>query len=516
LTVAQRREKLALLNRMFSRFYPAEPSRALELATEALEIAGGLGESHHIAASLKSIGLCNLELRRYNEAITHFGRSRRTFEELGEQQELAGLMLAIGSAQVRLHHYPVAAVAYRESLRLSGELNDQHGTALALSALGNLHADVGDYSAALTHHLRALEIHREGSDCDIVGIGYSDIGHVHALLGDFDRALAAFEHGLSMFMETGNHYLQARALGNIGAIYLSRGEATSALESGLRVLVIQEKIGNAGGLAEALIAVAGMYRAGGGLNQAFDYFSRALRIAESLGENRLRAIALIQIGELSGERGEQWRGISLLDQALEIVGPIGDHHLESRIHYALSKIFEDIGDPDKAFEHYREHIRIREDLQGETQRKIAAELEVRFALEKAERDRENFRLRAAELERDVEQKSRELTAMAMSLVQLRSSGAETGDVESDWKIFERQLDQLHPDFLRTLSERYPDLTPAELKVCALLRTNLSTKDISGVLYLSERTVENHRYRIRRKMRLPADTNLSLLLAGMSR
>ena len=58
------------------------------------------------------------------------------------------------------------------------------------------------------------------------------------------------------------------------------------------------------------------------------------------------------------------------------------------------------------------------------------------------------------------------------------------------------------------------MASTELKICALLKANLATKDIANLLYLSERTVENHRYRIRKKMGLGVDANLTLYLAGL--
>ena len=68
--------------------------------------------------------------------------------------------------------------------------------------------------------------------------------------------------------------------------------------------------------------------------------------------------------------------------------------------------------------------------------------------------------------------------------------------------------------MRMLSQRYPNLTPGELKVCALLKVNLSNKEIANLLSVSIRNVESHRYWIRKKMGLSSDVNLSVYLAGM--
>ena len=57
-------------------------------------------------------------------------------------------------------------------------------------------------------------------------------------------------------------------------------------------------------------------------------------------------------------------------------------------------------------------------------------------------------------------------------------------LEDDWESFAVHFDQVHTDFLRRLKERYPQLSPKDLKLCAYLRMNLTTKDIAPLLNLS--------------------------------
>ena len=70
----------------------------------------------------------------------------------------------------------------------------------------------------------------------------------------------------------------------------------------------------------------------------------------------------------------------------------------------------------------------------------------------------------------------------------------------DWKEFEEQFKQVHPEFRGNLLKKYPELTEIELRVAALLRLKLKTPDIARLLSLSDRTIDNHRHRIRKKTR----------------
>lgn len=79
--------------------------------------------------------------------------------------------------------------------------------------------------------------------------------------------------------------------------------------------------------------------------------------------------------------------------------------------------------------------------------------------------------------------------------------------EEDWEQFSRHFDEVHNNFLFTLKRKYPDLSTTDLKLCAYLRINLTTKEIAQSLGISVRGVETSRYRLRKKLELPADTSL---------
>lgn len=76
-----------------------------------------------------------------------------------------------------------------------------------------------------------------------------------------------------------------------------------------------------------------------------------------------------------------------------------------------------------------------------------------------------------------------------------------------WEIFEQQLQSLDPDFLHGLTAKCPSLTPAEIRLCSLLRINMSNKDIAALLNISDRTVDTHRTRIRKKLGLKKEESL---------
>lgn len=75
------------------------------------------------------------------------------------------------------------------------------------------------------------------------------------------------------------------------------------------------------------------------------------------------------------------------------------------------------------------------------------------------------------------------------------------DDKEFWNIYQKNFDLIHENFFRNLSAIYPSLTPTDLRFCALLRLNMSTKDIAKFTNLTVRGVETARYRLRRKLQI---------------
>jgi DNA-binding CsgD family transcriptional regulator len=80
--------------------------------------------------------------------------------------------------------------------------------------------------------------------------------------------------------------------------------------------------------------------------------------------------------------------------------------------------------------------------------------------------------------------------------------------ENNWKILETHFTNVHEEFLTRLKTEYPKISPAELRLCACLRMNISTKDIAGLLNLSVRGIEASRYRLRKTHNLDRSVNLT--------
>ncbi len=96
---------------------------------------------------------------------------------------------------------------------------------------------------------------------------------------------------------------------------------------------------------------------------------------------------------------------------------------------------------------------------------------------------------------------------------IRAMG-EDENIDKEWENFAKHFDKVHSSFFLVLKEKHPTLTGNDLKLCAHLRMNLSTKEIAQLLNISVRGVEIGRYRLRKKLGIASDTNLFDYLMGL--
>ncbi|SFU30767.1 regulatory protein, luxR family [Pustulibacterium marinum] len=83
--------------------------------------------------------------------------------------------------------------------------------------------------------------------------------------------------------------------------------------------------------------------------------------------------------------------------------------------------------------------------------------------------------------------------------------------EEDWEVFETNFNELHDDFFKKLIKAYPKLTSKDLKLCAYIKMGLMSKEISPLMGITTRGVELHRYRLRKKLDLSKEQDLTKYL-----
>lgn len=164
------------------------------------------------------------------------------------------------------------------------------------------------------------------------------------------------------------------------------------------------------------------------------------------------------------------------------------------------------------------------------QERILKENQRKLKRKKIKNQKKIVQIRNEKLEQEIEAKNRELAVSTMSLIkkneflnaikdQLKQAEGQQAirsvirtidrniNNEDDWKFFEEAFNNADKHFLKKIKELHPELTANDLRLCAYLRLNLSSKEIAPLLNISTRSVEVKRYRLRKKMDLPHEDGL---------
>jgi DNA-binding CsgD family transcriptional regulator len=164
--------------------------------------------------------------------------------------------------------------------------------------------------------------------------------------------------------------------------------------------------------------------------------------------------------------------------------------------------------------------------------KLIEENNLLLEIKELENNQQLMKLRNEQLTKDVDSKSKELAVSTMNLIKknellslikedLKKTSEEGNrnvksvittinkniNEEDSWNVFKEAFDSADKDFLKKVKQAHPSLTPNDLRLCAYLRLNLSSKEVAPLLNISVRSVEIKRYRLRKKMDLPHEQGL---------
>jgi len=533
-------KKLALMVGALARLSPDSPGYSLELADEALRLAVHLKDSEKIPLILYRRGAARHAMGEMLAAMEDFRDARDQLLALHQEMEAAEVAMDAGEVALHLGRPTEAIEWYHRALNGGSDAT----RARAYSSLASLHTDHGDLLHALDYAHQALALTETHNEPEPLGVVLASIGVIYALLEDHDAAYDCLARSLEAFQRAGSRYLQVRALSNLGQLHLWRGELEPALEYATISLLIYEELGDSEGISMALAMIGSIHERQDDRAVALDFHLRGYEKLQDVPPSRLHTTALLSIGRLRMGMGDADAAAAAMRQALAIADWLGDTQMRAESHACLATLCDDVGDLRGAIDHHRATRELEHLLAAAGRHHEIATFRMRLESEQGENNARHVERRVTQLEQEVDEKQKELAAVALKVVKksallesmrkglldlsrktegsartvveaMLTSFRVGADEQEAWSAFEAQFQHVHGEFLRILAQRFPRLTPTEMKICALLRTGLPSKETASMLHMSPRTVESHRYSIRKKLGLSTTRNLNAFLAGIA-
>jgi tetratricopeptide (TPR) repeat protein len=377
----------------------------------------------------------------------------------------------------------------------------------------------------------------------------NNIAAVHIQRFQFDKALEFYKSALETNTSERNDVIEASLSNNIGICYMELNEFDLANYYFQRALTIREKLGDKRGEAQCYNNIGKNYVYLGNFMEAKKYFLKALDLGRAIGSKESMLISLESLSSIYDTMGEYRKAFESHKEFKSINDSI--FNIESMNRIAQLEMQYKANEQEKLF---TAELKRREAEQANRELiyfivggvlfflLITAALLIflqrskirnsKLENEKLELEHKHLNLEKQNLETEIKFKNRELATKVLYLLkknELITNISEKlfkskldfkkenqkiiqeillelkSNQDTDmWAEFEAHFTQVHSDFYKNLNEKFPNLSSNEKKLCAFLRLNLSTKDISAITYQSVNSITVARSRLRKKLNIEGE------------
>jgi tetratricopeptide (TPR) repeat protein len=533
-------ERYRVLHQIVDHQKDNDYDQALIFAEKALKLAEKLGNHDEILRSaLDLAGIC-YGRSDFRKALDYTRQAEQLASRNGQELKQAEVQMLYGKIYQELGDYPQSIEFYFNALKISEKSGDQQGVATALNSIGKQYHIQHQYDKAMEYFFKALNLSKSLKDSTGIGRGLGNIATIYAKRGDLQNALRYTREAVQINRRTGMKLWEGINYYNMGGYFLAGKSYDSALFYLISGQVIFSELNNIPMLYRSLLDLSDYYLVTGNLlkateqaEQAYEYgrkygLKKSLRdAAESLhrlyvrsGQYQKAYEFLLVSGQMHDSLNlqESIRTITRLELKASLERAAREAELKNRqkdLVFLIIILIMIVIASLASFFYFRQKISAR----NETIAKLNLENEV---------DLKNKELVLNVLH--LAGKNELIGELMNKLNGLQSLTTDEKIKDEIQKIMDSlQLDQsrktlnefelrfkgVHTDFFEKLLQKYPTLTPNELKLCAFLRLNMTTKEISSITGQRTDAIDIARHRLRAKFGLTnTNTNLIIFLSNL--
>ncbi len=475
----------------------------------------------------------------FDKALEMLIRERRSLEKMIRiepenikyQQQLMKCLSNLSTVYRELNKFHMAEEMLINALRRSRETNYNTGIAACLNNLGLLRIEQERFREALEIYEEALQLNMELADSIAIAGTYNNIGLIMEKTEDYQQSLHYYLRSLKITERMSYSYGISNTSKNIGKIYQLLGKPDSAEMFILKGLETGRKNGLHSLEMQCLNILSSLYRSTGDFRKALETYHAYTIVKDSLFNiERSRQIADMET-KYETEKKERENIILRKDIRLHkttqrfLFLAVFTLVLLTVMLYFLMRTKNRLLKQKTALFEQQKQIQSMEIEKKEMERKyyedqVFAEQEIN-RLQKIKLEEQNRKLAATAIQ--VTTKNQILESILQEIDQASKSKLHEPDecyrnirrtvkanmnLDRDWEQFKRHFEEVHPDFFVKLTERFPNLTPGEQKICAYYRINLSTNEIAQILNVTIAAVQKSRHRLRKKLSIDSQTEMT--------
>jgi len=550
-----------LSNRM-DLLYQANSDSAIWCGETALHIADSLGLDSMQISLHSRLGYIRKTKGDMFTAKEHYEKAVELESDTNAERN-ANRRLNLGDIYSRTGEHEKAVEVYQEALQYYETQQDIDGIVGALLGIGYTYQMMKTFDLMLKYYHQALSFEKQLDDLRVRAGVFNNLANGLKLTGDYGLALFYYDKALSLSQTIKNVRGESSTLNNIAGCYKKQGDLQTSLKYYEKALTIKRRISDSWGIANTLNNMAIVLAKTGKVDSAialvkesrilaenadsdillknnylissniyakqeqFDSAYVHLKISATFKDSILNETVTKQVTEMEAkyqsEKKERENAELRLD-ILEKQERLNRHRRAT--FYLVVAVFILVGFVWFYIYRYKMSQKVlAQENEIHTQKETLHQKEEEILKQKIEhRDRELITRAMAMVQKnelllklveDIEefstlddQKQSRLISKIISRIRREVEGTD------EWEEFRSWYEETSGEFLASLHKHYPNLSPMEVKLSALIRLGLTTKDIAGLLSREIATIEKGRYRLRKKLNLQPNENLTKFLLSL--
>lgn len=432
--------------------------------------------------------------------------------EVNDSILIAMVYNLLGNLKSTLNENEAALTYYNDALGIYLRNNQDSSAAAIYNNLGTLYAQMYGDSLSINYYLKAAEINRNKGNFLWLAINYQNIGYDLLGLGKLEKGREYLQQSLQLANQYSFNRLYPWLYNNFSYYYNLKGNLNESINFANKALLIARENGNLIQEKEALVKLKEAYFQKSEINKVNQYLEQIAIVKDSIYKhNRLKEFDLLEMRH----KFEEEQKAQDLEKAL----------LEAKLYRKeFINVLVILGSGFLVFIFLFLFLSQRNRIRRKSLEQKATNLEkekLSQALEYKNKELTTnvmYLLKKNEFISNISDKLKNtnlnLNEEGNHVIEKIISELDKSISDNNWEDFETRFQEVHVGFYNNLSKQFPALTPNELRLCAFLRLNMTSKEIADITYQSMDSLKTARYRLRKKLNLERDDNLIAFLTKL--
>jgi tetratricopeptide (TPR) repeat protein len=497
-----------------------KPDSAYILLKEQLLLFQAKGYTEGEALCHQKMGQVLFRMGSYPQAVKHLLEADRIYRTTDKPEMLAENFNMLGT----VYHYnrqPVEALSqFKQALSVYENKKNPSGLSETYALIGQWHEKNFKPDSALFFQRLALGYALKSKNQSALAKIYENMGSVYEDLPDYDSARFYYQQSLDLYRSLDLKQEQVEVVNNLGDIYSKTGDHINGLKYARVAMSLALEEQDKYQLQSAYRDLGESFQAIGKYDSAYLYLEKSRELVQEIytGDNQ-KQIALMQtmyeFEQKNSEIAQLNAGRKVYDtimitvvlvsvllgllalavnsrQKLKILNEKRLNEQNQRIYHTEKDLMES-----ELRMKQMEEVNLKQQLETRSRELSSHILHLIQKNEVMEEIRSGLHEIIKDDRRDQKKQLRQL------LNKINFSFAQ----DDYWSEFRLIFDKVHASFFTDLKHHCPDLTPAEIRLLALVKMDLNSADMAKLLGVTQDSLRVMRYRVKKKMCLDPNDSL---------